>query len=978
MADLNMVDRLKQRCKIEDIIEADGYHLTGSGRYRKCEHRKLAGLVVDLRDQRYFWNGQDESGDVINWRMTRQACDFKTAYELLCRQVGLPEPEWSKEDVEQRIATRQKEDVFEVAKRVFCRWLWADPDALAYARGRGWTDDTIHLYELGYTGTKENRKRLTDELRSEISMSGGDPECPAAVALMGLTDTSSRLTSWAKTYGVDAPIQWAEKGFIPSMVARDMLIYPHVYYGRTIYFSGRGIHEKGHNNIPTELVGDRPIYFNRAYMDHDQECVVVEGQADAITLGQLGIPAVALAGVEAPEDLSKQIKRPALYMGLDNDHAGRVKIGLEPPKPGKPNNWKRAFILGPMCRLVSWGEGTYNAFVNAQGEEQPVKDANDMLKSMDQKGVSFYPEKEEEVDKTDKTDYQAMTATQALEYVVNRRQGEIIRNTMMTSRTYVETMAEWAASQKGNARDKAIEQTASLIGQMKPGEYDLYRSKLSKALEMSTRDLTKMVKTMKDEKSEDDDDTITKYTLGGYIDGHVVEYLYDPEEGKASLAWRTPKGEITSGDSLLIGKVKYLPDPPSSSIIKGGILFPSALGDAMSTSELITTIELFLKSVYIMPRETDVKIICYYILLTWVFDCFDAIPYLRAQGEPGSGKSELMRRVALLCNRRLMANAVDTPATLFRMIEKYSPTLYMDEMDLKDSDASNDLVKLLTLGNMKDNYITRLNSVMDADGGKHFEEEMHATFCPKLIAMQRDFKDKAVSSRCLTFKLTEANHEEIKRKNIPLNITTSMKVRSLAIRNLLIRWRLKTWEPLIEIPMEMMDDEISLRLNQVTGALLIIAKDDPQLQAEIKRFMREYYEELKIGNNMTYTARVIEAYWKIHLYPDLRQKYVIVEADKTELTQVKNIAEITNQIIAEMDGFTKENSQDGGNKLTPHFVGGILRNDMQLLAAGRKSGGIHIIWDEEKMIGLARRFGINPADIGPQAPAPEIKQGGLL
>ena len=126
MADLNMVDRLKQRCKIEDIIEADGYHLTGSGRYRKCEHRKLAGLVVDLRDQRYFWNGQDESGDVINWRMTRQACDFKTAYELLCRQVGLPEPEWSKEDVEQRIATRQKEDVFEVAKRVFCRWLWAD------------------------------------------------------------------------------------------------------------------------------------------------------------------------------------------------------------------------------------------------------------------------------------------------------------------------------------------------------------------------------------------------------------------------------------------------------------------------------------------------------------------------------------------------------------------------------------------------------------------------------------------------------------------------------------------------------------------------------------------------------------------------------------------------------------------------------------------------------------------------------------
>jgi DNA primase len=79
----------------------------------------------------------------------------------------------------------------------------------------------------------------------------------------------------------------------------------------------------------------------------------VEGQPDAISAGQLGIPAVALAGVAADKELAellKSFKIERVFMGLDNDPVGQA------------NQVKAAGLFGPMTRLVTWtmptSEGT--------------------------------------------------------------------------------------------------------------------------------------------------------------------------------------------------------------------------------------------------------------------------------------------------------------------------------------------------------------------------------------------------------------------------------------------------------------------------------------------------------------------------------------------------------------------------------------------------------------------------------------------
>ena len=220
MAD-DIVERIKSTVRIEQIIEQDGYHLDHRGRYCKCaEHDSL---VVDTAEQSYYWNSQDEHGDVINWVEKRRGVEFKTAVEELCRRSNLPDPDWGKQDAKTRLATRAKEDAFEVASRVFEKWLWGNRDAIDYAKGRGWNEEIIKAHRLGFSGegTPEERK----EMSGELSMAGVDLKSTAAVAITGMLGGISR---WAKEQQIDLTDykDWIEKDYIPGLVGHEGLIYP--------------------------------------------------------------------------------------------------------------------------------------------------------------------------------------------------------------------------------------------------------------------------------------------------------------------------------------------------------------------------------------------------------------------------------------------------------------------------------------------------------------------------------------------------------------------------------------------------------------------------------------------------------------------------------------------------------------------------------------------------------------------------------
>jgi DNA primase len=506
-----------------------------TGQYRRAQQHD--SLVVNVETQSYYWNSRNEKGDVINWVMRRNNCDFKTAIELLCRRAGIPEPNWEKQTVEERIAARNREDAFEVAVSVFSGWLMRDETALNYALSRGWTKETIEKHMLGYTGKAVSRVDFCKHLRGEFVVSGVDPESPAAVSLIGF---NGKVDGWLRANKLEEQSVWVEQGFIPSFVGKDMLVYPHFLFGRVRYYSGRGVQEKKHYNLPRELVGERQIYVNGAWKPNERNCVIVEGQADAISLAQLGIPAIASAGTSIDDSFRERMRgHITLYLGMDNDQAGAVGA------------WKNADILGPMTRLVKWPDG---------------KDANDWLLSMVRNRV---PE-ETQVDRSKKL--------------------------LAAAPTYAEVITQWAGQQMGAERDDAQRKALAVVAKMDSVTLAQYRSKLAKAMDLNVRDFNHVLKTMSDLPNPDKAKEPTEFveTLGGWFDDTLIELLYDKESNYTKFAIRKPDGTIEEVDYYDYDNKRFVPPFPEDAMTKDVVMLPSKVVPLRSVRELIAIIRNFI------------------------------------------------------------------------------------------------------------------------------------------------------------------------------------------------------------------------------------------------------------------------------------------------------------------------------------------------------------------------------------------------
>ena len=106
---------------------------------------------------------------------------------------------------------------------------------------------------------------------------------------------------------------------VVSKFPSEMLVYIHLEKGRLAYLSGRSIAGKQHYNPPREILGERRPYYNHLYSADAEQVALVEGQADAITFGEWGIPALAIAGMHVSDDLLTALRQHRrVFVALDN------------------------------------------------------------------------------------------------------------------------------------------------------------------------------------------------------------------------------------------------------------------------------------------------------------------------------------------------------------------------------------------------------------------------------------------------------------------------------------------------------------------------------------------------------------------------------------------------------------------------------------------------------------------------------------
>lgn len=302
--DRNFTDELRARLSIVDVV-GRRVPLTRKGQnYWGCcpfHNEKTPSFSVNEEKGFYHCFGCGEHGDIISFTMKSNNMDFVAAITELADMAGVKMPEYKPKNPD---VAKREESLFgicEKAAQTFSEKLFT-PDgahALEYVRGRGFTDDMIKKYRIGYA-PKNN------------------------IIANKFADSKYLIDSGLCRRG--------DYGMYDFF--RDKLMFPIFNAnGKIVAFSGRsldGSEPKYINTTDTDIFHKRKTVFGlnfaRDAIHRANRSIIVEGQIDAIKMQTGGFPeTVAPLGTALTEDhialLCKSNRN--IVFCFDGDSAGQ-------------------------------------------------------------------------------------------------------------------------------------------------------------------------------------------------------------------------------------------------------------------------------------------------------------------------------------------------------------------------------------------------------------------------------------------------------------------------------------------------------------------------------------------------------------------------------------------------------------------------------------------------------------------------------
>jgi len=383
-------------------------------------------------------------------------------------------------------------------------------------------------------------------------------------------------------------------------------------------------------------------------------------------------------------------------------------------------------------------------------------------------------------------------------------------------------------------------------------------------------------------------------------------------------------------------------------LTKRVLSFAEDVGALLKTGDLVEEIRRTIHK-YVDVDPFFEKLSAYYVLFTWMYDCFNTIPYLRFRGDYGTGKSRARKVIGALCFRPMRASGAATVSPIFRMIDAWRGTLLVEEADYGQSDYAQEIIKIYNQGYDREQGVV----LRSGDKNTGFETEAYVCFGPKILAMRGEFKDEALTSRFLTKEMGGPTT----RVDIPIEMPREFElVEAPRLRGLLLRYRLEHWRPFIELNYEALDMSIEPRLNQIVLALYSLV-DDPELLAELQEFVKEYNKRLIEERGLTLAAKVLEA---LIVQFHLNETTPVEERDLSTL----RITDRVNQLI-DFENFGYDQYLDkhlgADNKVTDRKVGSVLREQLQFQSerSGKFNGRHVVVWEDERALALRKRYGLD-------------------
>lgn len=298
-------------------------------------------------------------------------------------------------------------------------------------------------------------------------------------------------------------------------------------------------------------------------------------------------------------------------------------------------------------------------------------------------------------------------------------------------------------------------------------------------------------------------------------DGVFVELLFDREDRHTWFAvW--DKGRWRYEDVFENAGQTFVPLSPDNALLDHDVvLFPRAPSEYGSHDQLINDIRSYIRRYVDLPEGFE-TIAIHYVILTWVYDCFNELPYLRVRGDYGSGKTRFLQTVGAICYRPMFVSGASTVSPIFHLLDTLRGTLVLDEADFRFSDEKAELVKILNNGNVRGMPVLRAQLSRQRD----FEPRVFNVFGPKIIAMRTRYEDEALESRFLTGEFGDKQLD----KNMPLNLPQTYREEALGLRNKLLMYRFRNWGR-YKLADQFRIKGMTPRLNQILAPLLAVAED---------------------------------------------------------------------------------------------------------------------------------------------------------
>ncbi|MDD2793508.1 MAG: DNA primase [Sediminibacterium sp.] len=315
----NTIQQITNRIDIIDVVgEFVKLKKRGTNYLGLCPFHgeKTPSFTVSPAKEIYKCFGCGKSGNTITFLMEHEKYSYVEALKWLAERYNIPVEETQKtpEQVQQLQMADSLYAINHFAQKFFTEQLFHTDEGMqiahSYLKERGFRDEVIHKFQIGYN--PEARDTLTKALLANQF----NPELLPKTGLV-----ANRNNELSDNY-------------------RNRIVFPiHNNSGKIIGFGARviGKSDRGPKYINTPeneiYVKSRILYgsyFARTAIDRTNECLLVEGYTDVVSLHQAGIEnVVASGGTSLTVDQLRLIKKYTdnLTIIYDGDSAG-IKAAL--------------------------------------------------------------------------------------------------------------------------------------------------------------------------------------------------------------------------------------------------------------------------------------------------------------------------------------------------------------------------------------------------------------------------------------------------------------------------------------------------------------------------------------------------------------------------------------------------------------------------------------------------------------------------